>query len=374
MLSFLYISVNFSFLEVGVGLTRFAHFFYKIGCVCKDLGINDVNVAHDGKPLCIDETTQFILTTPKYLMNFDWQRIKNIKHIVFDEADLMFVSQFKEVRKLFEFYTGRKIDFSRKEAIRRKKRESKRNYTFSQYGEAPQFIFAGATMPGGGRKTVLSLIERFVPDSQLVQTEMVHMMVQNTKFDFIEIDDDFDIKTFVLGAILERELLSSNCHLSNAFLQQGTSNPFRAIVYVNKVQDAEKLFNVWQKTSTGLKRGGHSYVIDRGHEDESKIELSSREDNSKIDEFDLKQFAVKWHKNICFLRSGVPAAERISTFEGFSNGRYNVMITTGIAARGIDIPNVNLVVQFDFPLNVTDILHRAGRTGRGGAEGKGMEL
>ena len=300
-------------------------------------------------------------------MNYDWQRIQNVKHIVFDEADLMFVSQFKEVRKLFEFYTGRKIDFSRKEAIRRKKRESKQGYAFRKYEENPQFIFAGATMPTGGRKTILSLIDRFVPGAEIIQTEMVHKTVKNTRFDFIDLDEDFDTKTSVLAAILEQELGISGCHLNTGALLQGDAyNPFRVIVYVNKVADAESLFNALNKGKPGAHRDGQK---------SNQLNIDPNDTKSTDNEqFDFQQFVAKWNKNICFLRSDLSASERISIFERFSKGFYNVMITTGLAGRGIDIPNVNLVAQFDFPLNVADILHRAGRTGRAGAEGKGIKL
>lgn len=305
-------------------------------------------------------------------MNYDWKRIKNIQHIVFDEADLMFVSQMKEVRKLFEFYTGRKINFSRKEAVRRRKRESKRNYIFSQYERVPQFVFAGATMPSGGRKTILPLLKSFVPGVELVQTEMVHRTVKNTTFDFIDMNEDFDTKTYILAAILERELRASGCHLNtDESVNDGIFNPFRTIVYVNKVSDAERLYGVLNIKRPEAKRINHRYSI---QDQESTVKLAEATNDDKTDEFNMNKFVVKWHGKICFLHSGISGAERISTLEGFSKGRYNVMVTTGLAARGIDIPNVNVVFQFDFPLNVADILHRAGRTGRAGAEGKGMTM
>ena len=40
------------------------------------------------------------------------------------------------------------------------------------------------------------------------------------------------------------------------------------------------------------------------------------------------------------------------------------MVCTDLLGRGVDVPNVKLVVNFDFPRDVTDFLHRSGRTGR----------
>lgn len=46
------------------------------------------------------------------------------------------------------------------------------------------------------------------------------------------------------------------------------------------------------------------------------------------------------------------------------------MVATDVAARGLDIPNVGAVVNYDFPNGVEDYIHRIGRTGRAGATGE----
>ena len=224
-------------------------------------------------------------------------------------------------------------------------------------------------MPSGGRKTILSLVQKFVPGAELIQTDMVHRTVINTKFDFIDMEEDFDVKAAVLAGIVERELVASGCSLSvgESLRNGGMYNPFRAIVYVNKVSDAEKLFLVLSDENSSVST--LSYAASNRHDGN----VDAAEPISDV-KFDMKNFITKWRRRICFLRSDAPSTERISTFESFSSGKFNVMITTGLAARGIDIPNVNVVIQFDFPSNVADILHRAGRTGRAGADGKGMEL
>lgn len=53
-------------------------------------------------------------------------------------------------------------------------------------------------------------------------------------------------------------------------------------------------------------------------------------------------------------------------------GRCPVMVATDVAARGLDVPNVGLVVNFDFPNGVEDYVHRIGRTGRAGATGEAI--
>ena len=62
--------------------------------------------------------------------------------------------------------------------------------------------------------------------------------------------------------------------------------------------------------------------------------------------------------------------QRTWSLEGFKQGTSLVLVATDVAARGLDIPDVNLVINCTFPLTVEDYVHRIGRTGRAGKEGK----
>ena len=57
-------------------------------------------------------------------------------------------------------------------------------------------------------------------------------------------------------------------------------------------------------------------------------------------------------------------AQRREALDGFKSGKYRVMVATDIAARGIDVKNIELVVNYDLPDNPEDYVHRIGRTGR----------
>src|SRR5438045_7953618 len=55
--------------------------------------------------------------------------------------------------------------------------------------------------------------------------------------------------------------------------------------------------------------------------------------------------------------------ERVEAVEGFKSGKYEVMVATDIAARGLDIAGVSHVINYDVPEHPEDYVHRIGRTG-----------
>ncbi len=66
--------------------------------------------------------------------------------------------------------------------------------------------------------------------------------------------------------------------------------------------------------------------------------------------------------------------QRKEALAGFKSGKYRILVATDIAARGIDVSNIELVVNFDLPENVEDYVHRIGRTGRAGKTGKAISF
>ncbi|KAG1051179.1 hypothetical protein G6F43_006598 [Rhizopus delemar] len=62
-------------------------------------------------------------------------------------------------------------------------------------------------------------------------------------------------------------------------------------------------------------------------------------------------------------------AQRTEALNSFKDGSYPLMIATDVAARGLDIPDVEYVVNLTFPLTIEAYIHRIGRTGRGGKKG-----
>jgi translation initiation factor 4A len=78
--------------------------------------------------------------------------------------------------------------------------------------------------------------------------------------------------------------------------------------------------------------------------------------------------------SVCRIHSGMDKEERATSFEDFRTGRTRVLISSNVTARGIDIQQVSVVVNFDIPKCVNTYLHRIGRSGRWGRKGIGINM
>ena len=74
------------------------------------------------------------------------------------------------------------------------------------------------------------------------------------------------------------------------------------------------------------------------------------------------------------IHSNKSLSQRRAALDGFKSGRYRVLVATDIAARGIDVEGIQLVVNFDLPEKAEDYVHRIGRTGRAGQEGNAVSF
>lgn len=74
------------------------------------------------------------------------------------------------------------------------------------------------------------------------------------------------------------------------------------------------------------------------------------------------------------IHSDREAKDRKATMAAFRKGELKVLVATDVSARGIDIPNVELVVNYDLPESVEHYVHRVGRTGRGTQKGQALSF
>jgi ATP-dependent RNA helicase RhlE len=73
--------------------------------------------------------------------------------------------------------------------------------------------------------------------------------------------------------------------------------------------------------------------------------------------------------NAAEIHSDRSLSQRREALDGFKSGKYRILVATDIAARGIDVTGIELVVNYDLPDDAENYVHRIGRTGRAGQEG-----
>lgn len=66
--------------------------------------------------------------------------------------------------------------------------------------------------------------------------------------------------------------------------------------------------------------------------------------------------------------------QRNQVIQDFTSQKFRILVTTDLASRGLDIPNVRLVMNMDLPIKATEYVHRVGRTGRAGVQGRAISL
>jgi len=74
------------------------------------------------------------------------------------------------------------------------------------------------------------------------------------------------------------------------------------------------------------------------------------------------------------IHSNRTQAQRKTALKGFADWKFRILVATDIASRGIDVANIGLVINFDLPDQLDDYVHRVGRTGRAGKEGRAISF
>ena len=96
--------------------------------------------------------------------------------------------------------------------------------------------------------------------------------------------------------------------------------------------------------------------------------------NRKRDISALTSSLKRYGFEVGSLHGDMAQSQRNQTLEDFKNGKVMVLVASDVAARGLDVDGLSLVVNFDVPMNAEDYVHRIGRTGRAGKAGVAITL
>jgi len=96
--------------------------------------------------------------------------------------------------------------------------------------------------------------------------------------------------------------------------------------------------------------------------------------NRKMDVDVVAKSLKKYGYNASPIHGDLEQSQRMKTLDSFREGSLRFLVASDVAARGLDVPNVSHVFNFDVPSHAEDYVHRIGRTGRAGREGTAMMI
>ena len=96
--------------------------------------------------------------------------------------------------------------------------------------------------------------------------------------------------------------------------------------------------------------------------------------NRKTDVDICAKSLKKYGYNAAPIHGDLDQSQRMKTLDAFRDGTLRILVASDVAARGLDVPSVSHVFNFDVPSHAEDYVHRIGRTGRAGREGKALTL
>jgi len=109
-------------------------------------------------------------------------------------------------------------------------------------------------------------------------------------------------------------------------------------------------------------------LLDRYH---GPVLIFSR---TKIGARKLTRGLQRMNRRAAEIHSNRSLAQRKEALNGFKSGKYKILVATDIAARGIDVTGIELVINYDLPDDTENYVHRIGRTGRAGHEGRAISF
>lgn len=286
------------------------------------------SVVHSGSRLSLATDTQLIVAVPGSLMNYELQRLlQDVEMLCVDEVDVLLTGGEK---KATWYLLNTLRDLHNRDLQRHKAGPQGSSHDDQNSLPARQLVLTAATLPQGGPKTAGSLLARWLPRRTLyITTDLTHQTVTTSHHTFTRIPDPGETTPTTLTEVklsrLEKDLIAL----------RGDQESARLLVFANTLSSVEVVYR-------------------------------------HLSEVGVATTPPWWVGHVGRLHGGVGTEERAEVVRQFREGELQVLVCTDLLSRGMDLPGVSAVIQFDFPENSAHYLHRAGRTARAGRKGKGQ--
>lgn len=168
----------------------------------------------------------------------------------------------------------------------------------------------------------------------------------------------------------KRQTLCFSATFSDEVKKLGRSllnNPVE--ITVESQHSSEIIIQHFYKINQKMKNKALLVLLEK-HKPESTLIFCNTKDACRRVRTDLKKSGL----NCLELHGDLEQKERTEVLVRFSNGSSRVLVATDVAARGLDIKNLEMIVNYDLPYETETYIHRIGRTGRAGKEGLAVSL
>ena len=179
-----------------------------------------------------------------------------------------------------------------------------------------------------------------------------------------------DVERIIRKCPEERQTLLFSATISKEVVQLSKRHMKKPLeVSVDSYVDPKKLIQTFYDVSDELKFNLLLHLLKNEKSGLVMVFCNTKRNTDKVAD-NLR------HSNVDALaiHGGLPQGKRNNVIENFHSGRSCVLVCTDVAARGLDIPGVSHVYNYDIPRESKQYIHRIGRTARAGADGKAINI
>uniref|UniRef100_A0A182MZG5 ATP-dependent RNA helicase n=1 Tax=Anopheles dirus TaxID=7168 RepID=A0A182MZG5_9DIPT len=287
-----------------------------------------------------------------HIRNTESLKFLNVHWLVLDEADRMLELGYeKDIKEIIDaIRTGKKVD-------------SAGNF------HTLQTVLLSATLT----TSVKELAGLTLHDPVCIETsEIIHDKIPSFEDGIQHFGELLNMNEYVsLPATVKQRYMIIPPKLRLVVLSgliafEQRQKPSKILVFMATQDLIDFHYNIMVEILTIQKRhAANEHVKNDSHEEDDLCHVSGMENNK---ECNILLPNVKFFK----LHGRMTQIERTSVFQTFRKTKAAVLLCTDVAARGIDVPLVDLVVQYHAPHMLADYVHRVGRTARAGESGKAI--